>query len=160
MNTNHSILRDEKQLRLAASSSSSISECLQKLGLKTAGGNYTALKKWCNEYNITIPKATGYTHTRKALASKTKFLDEILIKNSSYSNRSQIKKRCYKSGLLTEECYSCHIGPNWNGRPLTLQLDHINGINNDHRIENLQILCPNCHTQTSTFAGRNCTTQA
>jgi len=46
------------------------------------------------------------------------------------------------------------MGPMWNDKPLVLQIDHINGVSNDNRIENLQILCPNCHTQTVTFAGR------
>lgn len=50
----------------------------------------------------------------------------------------------------------CGLGNNWNGKPLVLILDHINGIYNDNRIENLRLLCPNCNSQTDTFAGRNC----
>ena len=58
----------------------------------------------------------------------------------------------YKSGVL-EVCVECGIGPEWNGKKLTLQLEHINGIYNDNRLENLIILCPNCHSQTETYAG-------
>ena len=54
-----------------------------------------------------------------------------------------------------DECAICGIGPVWCDQPLVLQLDHINGVNNDNRIENLCYLCPNCHSQTPTFAGRN-----
>jgi hypothetical protein len=58
-----------------------------------------------------------------------------------------------------EKCEICEIGNEWNGKPLTLQLDHINGIHLDNRIENLRILCPNCHSQTATFCGRNVSTK-
>jgi hypothetical protein len=47
------------------------------------------------------------------------------------------------------------IGPNWNNKGLVLQLDHINGVHNDNRVENLRILCPNCHSQTDTFCAKN-----
>ena len=53
------------------------------------------------------------------------------------------------------ECYVCHQSPIWQGQPLTLHIDHINGVSDDHRLSNLQMLCPNCHSQTKTFAGRN-----
>jgi Zn ribbon nucleic-acid-binding protein len=66
-----------------------------------------------------------------------------------------LKKKLFESGLLEEECIKCGIGPNWNGEKLTLQLDHINGINTDNRLLNLRILCPNCHTQTITYSGKN-----
>lgn len=54
-----------------------------------------------------------------------------------------------------DRCSLCGLLPVWNNKPLTLQVDHINGVNNDHRIENLRLLCPNCHTQTDTFGARN-----
>ena len=52
------------------------------------------------------------------------------------------------------KCQKCGISE-WLGNPLTLQLDHINGVNNDHRLTNLRFLCPNCHSQTDTYAGKN-----
>jgi hypothetical protein len=57
--------------------------------------------------------------------------------------------------VLTEKCEICEIGSSWNNKPLVLQLDHINGINNDNRLENLRLLCPNCHSQTDTFSGKH-----
>jgi Zn finger protein HypA/HybF involved in hydrogenase expression len=57
-------------------------------------------------------------------------------------------------GLLEESCHECGI-TEWRGKPLSLCLHHINGINDDNRIENLAVLCPNCHSQTENFAGRN-----
>lgn len=149
------ILANKSVLEAAAKSSNSIKECLMKLGLRCAGGNYRQLKHYCNLYNIPVPKATGNFHTQKARDGRTIPLGDILVENSTYSNRTQIKKRCYRAGLLKEQCDSCGIGPEWNGSSLTLQLEHINGVFNDHRIENLRILCPNCHSQTETYCGKN-----
>jgi len=80
-------------------------------------------------------------------------LEKILVENSSFS-RSHLKKRLIKNGLLEKKCQICGMEPTWNNNPLSLVLDHINGVNNDNRIENLRLLCPNCNSQTSTFAGR------
>ena len=90
-------------------------------------------------------------------------LEEILVENSTYSNTSRVKKMLYKANLLDEVCVRCGIEggktnfPTMEGfnNTLVLQLDHINGIHNDNRIENLRILCPNCHSQTTTFCSKN-----
>ena len=81
-------------------------------------------------------------------------LQTILVENCSF-NRTHLKNKLLKSGLLKNECYICGQFPVWNNKPLSLQLDHINGISNDNRIENLRILCPHCHSQTANFAGKN-----
>lgn len=82
-------------------------------------------------------------------------LEEILIKDSTYTNIGCLKGKLIRTGLLRYECGECGNKGEWNGKPLTLQLEHKNGKHNDHRIENLTFLCPNCHSQTKTFAGRN-----
>jgi hypothetical protein len=69
-------------------------------------------------------------------------------------NRTHLKQRLVRLGLLEESCHECGI-TEWRGKPLSLCLHHINGINDDNRIENLAVLCPNCHSQTKNFAGRN-----
>lgn len=81
----------------------------------------------------------------------------VLVQDSKYflTATSKLKKRLLEVGLLTYKCSKCGLEPEWQGIPLTLQLDHINGLRNDHRISNLRILCPNCHSQTKTYAGRN-----
>ena len=81
-------------------------------------------------------------------------IEEILVENSSYQTYG-LKYRLIDSGILDNICVKCGISEEWNGKPISLHLDHINGISNDHRLKNLQILCPNCHSQTSTYAGRN-----
>jgi 5-methylcytosine-specific restriction endonuclease McrA len=69
-------------------------------------------------------------------------------------NRSHIKMRLLKAGLLEKRCQRCGLAE-WRGKPLSIHLDHINGVNRDNRLENLRMLCPNCHSQTQTFSGRN-----
>lgn len=68
--------------------------------------------------------------------------------------RGSIKRRLLELGLLSEQCCRCGL-VEWRGRPLMIHLDHINGIPSDWRLENLRMLCPNCHSQTPTFSGRN-----
>lgn len=81
-------------------------------------------------------------------------IEEILVENSTYQT-GHLKRLLLKNALLINECALCGLGEEWEEKPITLVLDHINGINNDHRLSNLRILCPNCHSQTSSFAGRN-----
>lgn len=79
--------------------------------------------------------------------------EKIFVENSLYSTE-MLKKRIVDSDLLDYCCSRCKID-SWNGETLVLDLDHINGNNTDNRIENLRYLCPNCHSQTDTYKGRN-----
>lgn len=90
-------------------------------------------------------------------AKGTKFkISELLVKNSPYKgSSSSLKERLFNNNVLKEECSICKLPSIWQGKPITLQMDHINGVFNDNRLENLRILCPNCHSQTDTYAGRN-----
>lgn len=85
-------------------------------------------------------------------------LSEILVENSTYTHNKNLKSRLIAEGLLEEKCAKCGLGNSWNGEPLNLQLDHANGINNDNRLINLRLLCPNCHSQTPTFCGKHLAT--
>ena len=80
-------------------------------------------------------------------------LDQLLVAGSA-RNRRNLKTRLVAAGLRTGCCEGCGVSE-WRGRPLTLALHHINGDGRDNRVDNLQILCPNCHSQTENFAGRN-----
>lgn len=134
-------------------SSNSYSECLKKLGLKTRGGSSSdILKKRIQELNISTKH---FSQKGKKGYNARYDLDEILIENSFYHNIQHLKIRLVNEKRLPYICQCCGNQGEWLGKPLTLQLDHINGINNDHRIENLRFLCPNCHSQTHNYAGKN-----
>lgn len=139
--------------------SGSIGEIIQTLGYKPSGGLYWAIRKRCEIEQIDmshIPFGLGSNKgMNRSVGPSPRPLSEILIRNSQYTNTNKLKKRLIKDGFLKEICYICKLNPLWNKKVLVLQLDHENGKSNDNRISNLRLLCPNCHSQTQTFAGRN-----
>lgn len=140
------------EFKTIVQNANSYSDCLRALGLGTKGGSSTDILK---QRIQKLQCSTSHFGTDKKVAPNVKYsLDEILIENSTYTNTSRLKERLVKEGRLKYECAKCGI-TNWIGKPLSLHLDHINGKNNDHRIENLRFLCPNCHSQTETYAGKN-----
>lgn len=81
-------------------------------------------------------------------------LKYLLVENSTYS-RSSLKRRLYAEGVKTRRCEMCGQGEDWNGRHMSLILDHVNGVSTDNRLENLRIVCPNCAATLETHCGRN-----
>ena len=98
----------------------------------------------------------GYTWNVNSAWSKGKSLTtnkEIFTENSRYSNEF-VKQRIVKDNLFEYRCSKCGID-SWQGETIVLDLDHVNGVNTDNRLNNLRYLCPNCHSQTDTYKGRN-----
>ena len=131
-------------------------QVLKKLGLKEAGGNYKTLKKAIEDFNVDIShfKKQGWLKGLKNIYVKRRDLKELLV-DGSYVQTYKLKNRLLDNSLLIEKCYICNCEPMWFGKKLILVLDHINGKNDDNRLENLRLLCPNCNSQQDTFCGRN-----
>jgi len=146
----------DNQLIVAVKSSFSIASVLSQLSLKPTGGNYKTIENAVKRLQLNISHWTGKGHLRGKTHnwSHSIPLSNVLTEESSYTSTFRLKNRLLKDNLLVYECSMCCIS-SWQGKKLALQLDHINGVNNDHRLENLRLLCPNCHSQTETFAGKN-----
>ena len=79
---------------------------------------------------------------------------EVFVENSTYA-RHNLKRRIINQGLLPYECSICSMPPEWMGKPMSLVLDHINGVNNDNRLDNLRFVCHNCDSQLDTYKSKN-----
>jgi Zn finger protein HypA/HybF involved in hydrogenase expression len=143
----------DDEFKHIVASSESASAILRKLGLSTNGGSSTKiLKERILELVISVEHFKAATSNLKN--SPVYSLEDICVVNSSYQNRTSLKNRLVSEGWLDYKCTKCGISK-WNDSYISLHLDHINGINNDHSISNLRLLCPNCHSQTDTYAGKN-----
>jgi len=132
--------------------SKSMKEACSKIGMSFSTFKRKAKKLDCYETNQYWSRGkTRLSDDR--IKSKYK-IDEIFIENSKVK-RDQVKNIIIKEKLIKYSCSECGQDGTWNGKILSLQIDHINGIRNDNRISNLRFLCPNCHSQTSTFCNKS-----
>lgn len=145
-------------------SCTSWAELLRKLDLQPTGGNYRHIQSHVRHFEIDTSHFTGALwskgktkHTDSRLlrfSNNAKYsLSQVLIENYPGKVNSRTLKRCV---LESGKPYICENGhePIWMGLPITLHIDHINGICNDNRLENLRFLCPNCHQQTHTWGNK------
>ena len=142
----------ESEAREAVAQSLTYTQVLRLLGLCPAGGNAALLKTWLARWNISTEHFDP-RHDRRKGAPAPKPLDEILVAGSTYA-RSNLKARLFDAGLKRPVCEMCGQGELWRGRPMGLILDHVNGVRDDNRLENLRIVCPNCAATLDTHCGR------
>lgn len=130
----------------------SIADVCRKLEIVPYGDNYKKVKEIIEENNLDVShfRKGAWNKGKKIKTSKTQYasIEEILIENSDYTNTGKLKKKLWKEGLKEQKCEICGYTEN-------LELHHINGQPTDNRLENLQILCPNCHAKTENFRGKN-----
>ncbi len=134
--------------------SDSSSDVLRHFGLRAAGGNFGQLNLWLERWEISTEHFTFSGRQRLCGRQARQPLDDILVEGSRYK-RGHLKKRLYDEGLKTPQCELCGQGEDWNGRQMSLILDHVNGVYNDNRLGNLRIVCPNCNATLPTHCGKN-----
>lgn len=147
----------DADLAAAAAEARSIAGVIRALGLTIGGSQYLNIRRRIAELGLDTSHFTGQGWTKglkNPTRGSTRPLEEILVEDSDYLNTAGLRRRLIKEGLKEERCEICRR-THWQGKPIPLQLDHINGNRRDNRLENLRILCANCHAQTDTWCGKN-----
>lgn len=150
-----------EEIKSFINTSDTIQEVLQKIGFKSLNGSgcRQVFFNYVKDHNLSLDALKERTKKKKRehLQGLHKIIsasyEECFCENSKIARHS-VKEKIIKDNLIPYKCDLCGNTGSWNGQLLSLQLDHINGINNDNRLENLRFLCPNCHSQTETFSGK------
>ena len=140
----------------AVEKSTSVRQVLQYIGLVEAGGNYDHIKREIKKLDLNIDHFSGKGWRKgKTIPREPVYtLKQILIKDSTYQSH-KLKKRLFSEKIKKPECEKCGWSKISEDGRIPLELDHINGQKNDNRLENLRILCPNCHSLQITHRGKN-----
>lgn len=151
------IFNNKEALENLLKGCASTRDALNKLNASISSSSYTVLRRACQKHGLAAPNgrvASAAMGGRKLRQEADEKIMERLVDGDRYGD-SSIKKRILRLGLIRNECYECGLAGSWNGKPITLELDHINGRHRDWRLENLRMLCPNCHSQEPTSRGSN-----
>ena len=144
---------DKKIIEKTVKESRTINEVLTKMGRNTSSGAYKSFKKYIAKNNIDTSHFLTQKEVIEKMFSSGKLKkipnNEMFITNSLVT-RSVIKNRILRENLLEYKCVFCYNNGEWMGKKISLILDHINGKNNDHRLENLRFVCPNCNSTLDT----------
>ncbi|MBA8964680.1 MULTISPECIES: hypothetical protein [Rhodococcus] len=143
-------------LEQAVAESTSYAGVMRYLGLKPAGGTHAHLSRQIKKFGIDTTHFTGSAHTKGKRARNRMSWEEILVKRPPGSARVKphLLRRALIEAGVEYKCVLCGLGDDWCGLPLILHVDHIRGDPSDSRLEQVRFLCPNCHSQTATWAGR------
>lgn len=151
---------DKNELINVVKRNFSFAGILRDIGFRSWSSNhYNCLKKRLKEEEINFNHIVGghlnnfNRKNNRIKLSKENALKQIFIENSTYHQKT-IRNYVLHLCLIKFQC-DCGNEGRWNNKKLSLQLDHINGIKKDNRLENLRFLCPNCHSQTDTFGCKN-----
>jgi 5-methylcytosine-specific restriction endonuclease McrA len=138
----------------AVADNKSMAGVLWQLGLRPVGGNYRTIRRIIDSNGIDTSHFTGQGwNVGLVFKPNTGVLDQdIFVEKSSYKCSWRLRER-YKKTTEINRCEHCGL-ESWLGQPIPLEIHHINGINTDNRLENLQLLCPNCHALTLNYRGR------
>lgn len=130
--------------------SDSIAEVLRKIGVTSpTGATYKMFHRKAKALSVSYDHFLGQGHNSKKGLSAA----DVLKKNVDVSN-SVVKRILFNELGWVQQCSICGNGDSWMGKPLTIQLDHVDGNNTNNQLSNLRLLCPNCHSQTETYCRR------
>ena len=144
----------DDEARAAIANALCWSDALRALGLRAAGGNHRTIKRWAARWGIETSHFDPNAVRARALRREPVPLETLLVEHSTAS-RQNVKRRLLLEGLKQPACELCGQGELWRGGRMALVLDHVNGIADDHRLENLRIVCPNCAATLPTHCGRH-----
>jgi hypothetical protein len=144
----------ESQVREAVAQAICWSDALRALGYEPKGHNIRTLQRWVAKWRIPTDHFDPYAAQHRAADTRRRPLDEVMVENSTYT-RGQLKPRLVAAGLKRPICEMCGQDEVWQGNRMSMVLDHINGVANDHRLDNLRMVCPNCAATLDTHCGRN-----
>ncbi len=139
---------NDTEFREVVSSSKTMAQASAKLGL-----HFNTFKRIAVEMGVYSPNPSG-KGIKKNMSSKSIPLNEILDGLHPSYQTYKLKNRLIKEKILENICSECGLNV-WNNKPINLELDHINGVRTNHKLENLRLLCPNCHSQTDTYRSKN-----
>lgn len=144
-------------LEPAVAASTNMCDVLRRLGLDVVGGHHTHISRRVKKLGIDTSHFDPHDRTGQREARRTRTLEELLVQQDPTTARREQSGRLKRAILQLggeEKCALCGIEPTWLGFPLPLEVDHIDGSWRNNRIENLRLLCPNCHSTTDTYRGR------
>lgn len=140
---------NEDRIREAVTKSTTYTEVLEYLGIPSRGGNNATIKRIIDEMGLDVSHFTG--RRVNTVYHKDIPLDDY-INGGKKIKSSKLLAKLIKAGLKEHRCESCGI-VDWNGNPIVLHLHHCDGNPDNNNLDNLQVLCPNCHSQTDNFKG-------
>lgn len=146
-------MHDPEKVKVIVQQSRTLRECLIKLGLRGAGGNYESFRRFCSKHNISVAHfRRGCWNAGVVIGPKRPL--EVYLSNSARIGSHSLKLRLISEGVKERKCERCGI-TEWQGSPAPLELEHVDGNHSNNELSNLLILCPNCHALTPTYRGRN-----
>jgi len=146
----------DDDLRAAVAGSTTVRGALNALGVQGRGDNYKTFYRHVERLGLDTSHFLGSGHLAGQVRPNRRPLPQILVEHGEFENTKHLRQRLIKEGFMEARCSQCGLAE-WRGQPIPLELDHISGNRSDLRLENLRLLCPNCHALTPTYRGKNAT---